>query len=65
MLLAALTNVAVDNVLSGLIERAPDGVEPGVLRVGSLRRIAPSVLPHSTHGKTASADEASTCVATG
>ena len=60
VLLAALTNVAVDNVLEGLIACAGEGEDPGVLRVGALRRIAPAVLPHSTHGKLAIDDEAAT-----
>ena len=60
MLLAALTNVAVDNVLAGLIARAPEGEDPGILRVGSLRRIAPAVLPYSTHGKLQREDEQAT-----
>ena len=58
VMLAALTNVAVDNVLEGLIARAAeDGESPGCIRVGSLKRIAPAVLPHSTHGKLAADDE--------
>ena len=60
VLLAAMTNVAVDNVLEGLIARAPEGSDPGVLRVGALRRISPLVLPHSTHGKLTNEDEAAT-----
>ena len=60
VLLAALTNVAVDNVLGGLIARAAEGEDPGVLRVGSLRRIAPAVLPHSTHGRLGADEEKAT-----
>ena len=59
VLLAALTNVAVDNVIGALIARSAEGEDPGVLRVGSLRRIAAAVLPHSTHGRLGAEDEAS------
>ena len=62
VLLAALTNVAVDNVVEGLLRQAEaDGeAEPDVVRVGSVRRIAAAVLPHSTHGKLSATEEQST-----
>ena len=62
VLLAALTNVAVDNVVEGLLRQAEaDGeAEPDVVRVGSVRRISAAVLPHSTHGKLSATEEQST-----
>ena len=60
VLLAALTNVAVDNVLEGLLAQNNDEQEPDIVRVGSVRRISAAVLPHSTHGKLAKDEEAST-----
>ena len=69
VLMAALTNVAVDNVIGALLRENDEeegggggggGVAAGsVLRVGSLRRIAPAVLPHSTHGRLSDDDEKS------
>ena len=44
VLLAAQTNVAVDNVLEGLV-KCGDAEREGVLRVGSLKRISAAVLP--------------------
>jgi hypothetical protein len=56
VLLASLTNVAVDNVLQVLIEH---GEGDALLRIGSARRIARSVIKHSTHGRLGKAEEAS------
>lgn len=56
VLLASLTNVAVDNVLQVLIEH---GEGDALLRIGSARRIARSVISHSTHGRLGKAEEAS------
>ena len=60
VLFAALTNVAVDNVLAGLLAQVDEGEEPDFVRVGSVRRIAAAVLPQSTHGKLARDDEIAT-----
>jgi hypothetical protein len=56
VLLASLTNVAVDNVLQVLIEH---GEGDALLRIGSARRIARSVISHSTHGRLGKVEEAS------
>lgn len=56
VLLASLTNVAVDNVLQVLIDH---GEGDALLRIGSARRISHRVLCHSTHGRLAKTEEES------
>ena len=59
VLLTALTNVAVDNVLEGVISRAEEeGEAPDVLRVGSLRRISQKVSPTALTSRDRAGDRA-------
>jgi hypothetical protein len=50
ILISSGTNVAVDRILSSLLEQGFSNF----VRVGSARKIAPVIMPHSTHGSESS-----------